>query len=62
MNEKSSDATSQAIDQRPLLFISHRHVDSKIADAREFVNTKLGSVAVISHHQPPVIHLRLAQT
>jgi hypothetical protein len=48
MNEKSSDATSQAIDQRPLLFISHRHVDSKIADVlREFVNNKsLGSVAV----------------
>jgi len=56
MNEKSSDATSQAIDQRPFLFISHRHVDSKIAMSREFVNNKsLVVLVVISHHQPPVI-------
>jgi len=60
MNEKSSDATSQAIDQRPLLFISHRHVDSKIADVlREFVNKAwvVQSIVIISLN-----HLRLAQT
>lgn len=48
MSEESFDTSSQVVDTRPLLFISHRHVDSEIANViREFVSNKsLGSVAV----------------